>query len=81
MDIEELSKDFDIGLELTDELLKSFEQEGLNMMPAVHGSLIMVLHKVIRMSPDKESALAIISHCIAKAVSKSLRDDGFHIKH
>ena len=81
MDIEELNKDFNIGIELTGELLDSLEKAGINIMPALHGSLITVLYKVIRISPDKETALAVISSCIAKSVVKSLTEDGLNTKH
>ena len=74
-----MKEDFHISVELMHELFQQMEEEGIEMAPALHGALSAILFKVIRMSPDTETAFGLISSCMASATAQSLLGSGKNI--
>jgi hypothetical protein len=78
-------EDFLQAVECTHELLKEFEEMGLNKGAAIGGSLTHLLSHLIAVSPDPATALGLLSSCMTNAAINATRaaenhpgSDGIH---
>ena len=78
-------EDFFHAIECTMELLKEFDEMGLNKGAAIGGSLTHLISHLIAVSPDPATALGLLSSCMTNAAINATRaaenhpgSDGIH---
>lgn len=61
-------EDFFYALQSTKELIDEFNENGLELGPALCGTLTSALAQLIRIAPDKTSSMKLLSSCLHNAI-------------